>query len=102
MVHKAASAIFGRAADTASQFSHYTEGVAAALSKGAGSIGGARTALLTHADEVDHRRTVRLGPDGSAMRDLVRFYWQHPDSRGELTDGRALERLADERFGAGS
>jgi hypothetical protein len=51
--HKAASAMFVRASDTTSQFSHYTEGVAAALSKGAGTIGGARSALLNHADEVD-------------------------------------------------
>jgi hypothetical protein len=41
-------------------------------------------------------------PDGVALRQLVRFYWQHPDNRGELTDGRALKRLADERFEAGS
>jgi hypothetical protein len=52
--HKAASAMFGRATDTASQFSHYTEGVAAALTKRGGTIGSARTALLNHADEVDH------------------------------------------------
>jgi hypothetical protein len=51
--HKAAAAMFGRATDTTSQFSHYTEGVAVALQKGAGTIGGARTALLNHADEVD-------------------------------------------------
>jgi hypothetical protein len=51
--HKAAAAMFGRATDASSQFSHYTEGVATALSKGAGTIGGARTALLNHADEVD-------------------------------------------------
>src|SRR5437868_14058984 len=51
--HKAAAAMFHRATDTTSQFSHYTEGVAAALSKGAGTIGGARSALLNHADEVD-------------------------------------------------
>lgn len=51
--HKAATEMFRRATDTTSQFSHYTEGVAAALSKGAGTIGGARTALLNHADEVD-------------------------------------------------
>ena len=43
-----------------------------------------------------------MTPDGSALRDLVRFYWEQPDSRGELTDGRALKRLADERFEAGS
>jgi hypothetical protein len=51
--HKAATAMFRRATDTSSRFSHYTEGVATALSKGVGSIGGARTALLNHADEVD-------------------------------------------------
>jgi hypothetical protein len=33
---------------------------------------------------------------------LVRFYFQHPDYRGELTDGLALRRLADERFEASS
>jgi hypothetical protein len=37
-------------------------------------------------------------PDGVALRQLVRFYWQHPENRGELTDGRALERLRDEQF----
>jgi hypothetical protein len=51
--HKAATEMFRRATDTTSQFSHYSEGVSAALSKGAGTIGGARTALLNHADEVD-------------------------------------------------
>ncbi len=35
-----------------------------------------------------------MSPDGSAIRESVRFYWEHPDSRGELTDGRALKRLA--------
>ncbi|WP_156426540.1 hypothetical protein [Mycobacterium sp. IS-3022] len=32
-------------------------------------------------------------PDAAAIRDLVRFYWKHADSRAELTDGRALHRL---------
>jgi hypothetical protein len=41
-------------------------------------------------------------PDGVALRELVRFYWLNPDRRGELTDGRAHTRLADERFAAGS
>jgi hypothetical protein len=41
-------------------------------------------------------------PDGTALRQLVRFYWQHPEYRGELTDGLALKRLADERFEATS
>ncbi|MBP1817462.1 hypothetical protein [Mycobacterium sp. OAE908] len=35
-----------------------------------------------------------MTPGGAALRELVRFYWQHPESRGELTDGRALKRLA--------
>jgi hypothetical protein len=34
-----------------------------------------------------------MTPDGSAIRGLVRFYWEHPESRDELTDGRALKRL---------
>jgi hypothetical protein len=34
-----------------------------------------------------------MTPDGIAVRELVRFYWQHADHRDELTDGRALERL---------
>jgi hypothetical protein len=41
-------------------------------------------------------------PDGTALRQLVRFYWQHPEYRGELTDGLALKRLADARFEADS
>jgi hypothetical protein len=35
-----------------------------------------------------------ITPDGKALRELVRFYWQHPESRGELTDSGAYERLA--------
>jgi hypothetical protein len=35
-----------------------------------------------------------MTPDGAALRELVRFYWQHPESRDELTDERALKRLA--------
>ena len=40
-------------------------------------------------------------PGGAALRDLVGFYWQHPDHRDELTDGRALERLVDGGIDAG-
>jgi hypothetical protein len=53
----------------------------------------------------DSAPTIAAGaitPDGTALRELVRFYWEHPESRGELTDGRALKRLADERFDAPS
>lgn len=32
-------------------------------------------------------------PKGTALVRLVRFYWQHPELRDELTDGRAVERL---------
>jgi hypothetical protein len=35
-----------------------------------------------------------MTPNGSALRELVRFYWQHAESREELTDGRAIKRLA--------
>jgi hypothetical protein len=53
----------------------------------------------------DSAPTIAAGaitPDGTTLRELVRFYWEHPESRGELTDGRALKRLADERFDAPS
>jgi hypothetical protein len=32
-------------------------------------------------------------PKGTALMEMVRFYWQHPEQRDELTDGRALQRL---------
>lgn len=32
-------------------------------------------------------------PDGQAILQFVQFYWQSADSRTELTDGRAVERL---------
>ncbi|ORV97511.1 hypothetical protein AWC14_15080 [Mycobacterium kyorinense] len=35
-----------------------------------------------------------------ALRELVRFYWQHPEHRDELTDGRALARLSSNGFEA--
>ncbi|MGE2726073.1 hypothetical protein [Mycolicibacterium pulveris] len=33
-----------------------------------------------------------------ALLEWVRFYWRHPEYRGELTDGRALRRLEEETF----
>ena len=51
--HDAATQMFRRATEVSSTFSLYTEGVAAALSKGAVTISSARTALLNHAGEVD-------------------------------------------------
>jgi hypothetical protein len=35
-----------------------------------------------------------VATSGGALRELVRFYWQHPDHRAELTDGRAADRLS--------
>ncbi|WP_131812949.1 hypothetical protein [Mycolicibacterium peregrinum] len=34
-------------------------------------------------------------PNGAALLQFLRFYWLHPDSRSELTDERALERLRE-------
>jgi hypothetical protein len=35
-----------------------------------------------------------MTPNGKELRELVRFYWEHPESRDELTDGAAVKRLA--------
>ena len=48
-------------------------------------------------------RSAKLGSstitaNSHALREWVRFYWQHPECRDELTDGRALQRLDDEKF----
>ena len=42
-------------------------------------------------------------PGGRALLELVRFYWEHPEDRAELSDGRALERLRNTQvaFGPG-
>ena len=39
-------------------------------------------------------------PGGRAMRELVRFYWEHPEARDELADGRAVRRLEVDCRGA--
>jgi hypothetical protein len=36
--------------------------------------------------------------DSLALREWVRFYWQNPECRAELIDGRALRRLDEHRF----
>ena len=41
----------------------------------------------------------RYGSSGSALYWMLRHYWKHPESRDELSDGRALEQLRDEQFG---
>lgn len=38
-------------------------------------------------------------PRGVGLYWMVRHYWRHPEDRAELTDGRAHERLIEERFG---
>lgn len=42
--------------------------------------------------------TDALTGNGRALREWVRFYWQHPECRAELTDGRGLRRLDEEKF----
>lgn len=32
-------------------------------------------------------------PDGALLFWLIRHYWLHPEARGELTNGAAIERL---------
>ncbi|MCV7363272.1 hypothetical protein [Mycolicibacterium neworleansense] len=36
-------------------------------------------------------------PKGTALIELVRHYWHHPEQRNELTDGRAVDRLQSMR-----
>lgn len=38
--------------------------------------------------------------DSDALREWVRFYWQHPQYREELVDERAIQRLKDQAFTA--
>jgi hypothetical protein len=45
-----------------------------------------KTAALSNAEN--------YATDGNALRELIRFYWQHPEHRVELSDGRAQERLS--------
>ena len=42
----------------------------------------------------------RYGSAGPALYWMIRYYWQQPGARGELVDGRALERLRQYRFDA--
>jgi hypothetical protein len=56
-----------------------------------------RTSGTTYVVTADGRTRVLPSdwytPGGQTLRELVRFYWKHPGDRGELTDGRALQRL---------
>lgn len=51
--HDAATQMFGRADTSTQSFMAYTTALGNALSEGAGAIGGARTALLDKADQID-------------------------------------------------
>jgi hypothetical protein len=51
--HEAAEAMFGRAGREASTLGEYGDALASALKNGSGTIGSARNALLTKADQVD-------------------------------------------------
>lgn len=53
---------------------------------------GGRSAMLV---------TDTITGDSRALREWVRFYWQHPEHRDELVDDRALRRLDERRFTPG-
>jgi hypothetical protein len=40
----------------------------------------------------------RYSSSGAALYWMTRHYWQHPENRDELVDGRALDRLRGEQF----
>lgn len=64
---------------------------------------GSRPTGATYIVSVDGRtRVLPTGwytPEGQQLRDVLRFYWQHPDQRAELYDGRAVQRLRAESRG---
>lgn len=49
--------------------------------------------MMADGDPEMIKESALFTPDGRALLEFVRFYWQHPENRGELTDDRALERL---------
>jgi hypothetical protein len=53
-------------------------------------VKGAKPVVVPNAD--------RYGDSGAALYWMTRHYWQHPESRDELVDGRALDRLRREQF----
>ncbi|AWT57347.1 hypothetical protein [Mycolicibacterium smegmatis] len=42
--------------------------------------------------------TNTLTANSDALREWVRFYWLHPERRGELVDSRGIRRLEEQRF----
>lgn len=57
-------------------------------------LGGGSTYVTTSDGRTRTIATDWYTPDGRAVRELMRLYWQHPEERDELADGRAAERLA--------
>jgi hypothetical protein len=53
-------------------------------------VKGAKSVVVPNAD--------RYGDSGGALYWMTRHYWQHPENRDELVDGRALDRLRKEQF----
>ena len=50
-------------------------------------------AVSTSGEKTLRMMTGIFTPNGAALRDMVTFYWRHPEFRGELTDGAAPMRL---------
>jgi hypothetical protein len=57
--------------------------------------------VVKHAKPVVVANADRLASSGPALYWMARHYWQHPATRDELSDGRALGRLRNEQFDPG-
>ena len=68
--------------------------VADTLPDGRRPINGGTTYITTTDGRTRALASDWYTPGGQALRALVLLYWQHPELRAELTDGRAAERLA--------
>lgn len=52
------------------------------------------TVIVALSDGSEHSiATAAFTPDESVVQSLLRYYWQHPDRRGELVDHRVADRL---------
>lgn len=51
------------------------------------------TYIITGDGRIRTHPTDWYTPGGKALRDIIRFYWEHPEHRDELTDGTAAQRL---------
>ena len=54
--------------------------------------------VMKNAGQVVIPNADRFGSSGPALFWMVRHYWQHPEARDELQDGRALDRLRNDDF----